>query len=596
MAQIYDFINTYNEQNTFNIKTSLEDNLVIITDKILGSFSLQLVIDSKKQTMDIEPYNNKNPNDAQLSGLINKKGKFKKISKIADLMEYITESIPIITNYCVGCYSRMEFQSDTYVTCGTKDCDYQFEELYIGNPVTALVKNDTALVKFLFDSAKDAITCARKYDIFEPFPVYFLKSKNGTRLKRGDMSILAGANYNDMKDFDKLQLVLNKIKINKFLEAADLLYDDQELLKEFGEDIYSLMRFIVLSCKVELKPDKLMREDDDKQQVKLNAQGKVIAASTLSCKAYKVVHAQDKNEEFLKLKGNAGKSHFLFHGSNWHNWYSILRNGLKNCSKTKLMTAGAAYGNGIYLSDSSALSYNYGRSGTRSIIGVFEVIGDKDRYKKGPTVFVCPDETQLIQRYLLIVPSTGYSEAIADLDKIFNQEIYKETSKVQTRIASKGIKKLVKEYKQIKKMQDKDDAGFRVEVLPDNTYIWKVYIFGYDPESVIGKDMKNLGIHEIEMEVRFPQSYPLEPPFIRVVSPRFKYQTGHVTSAGALCMQVLTDKFWSPACSIESLIVTIKSEILEGEGKLDYDKYNIPYTLNEAKSSFTRIARGHGWV
>jgi ubiquitin-protein ligase len=227
-------------------------------------------------------------------------------------------------------------------------------------------------------------------------------------------------------------------------------------------------------------------------------------------------------------------------------------------------------------------------------LGVFEVIGKKDRYKRSGTIYVCPDETQLIQRYLLIVPGTGYSNSIRELNNIFNSEIYTQTSKIKTRILSKGIKKLVREYKKIKKMKE-EEAGFRVEMTPDNTYLWKVYIFGYDPKSTIGKDMKKLKIKEIEMEVRFPENYPLSPPFIRVISPRFKYQTGHVTSAGALCMQVLTDKFWSPACSIESLIITIKSEILEGEGQLDYQKWNIPYTLNEAKSSFIRVARGHGW-
>ncbi len=591
MAQIFEFIESYNNF-ALKVDTDPDSSLVTFEDKVTGKFCLKLTIDKKK--LIIEPNDVLNANDMQLAGIINEKGKFNKISKILDLMEFIKDKISNVTNYCIGCYKKMEFQSAAYITCGDEQCNIKYEEMRIGNPVTDMVKDDPDLVRFLFDSAKDAITCDRKQFIFDPFPTYFLKHKIKIKKQRGKMDALSGDDHNDLKDYAKVTKVANKVKINKFLEAADISLDDQELIKEVGDDVYALMRFIILSCKVQLVPDKLMRNANS-DKVMLDSNGKVIKEGALNCKAYKVIHPHYKNEEFTKLKGENGKSHFLFHGSRWQNWYSILRNGLKNCSHTKLMTAGAAYGNGIYLSDNSGLSYTYGSSGSRSVIGVFEVIGEKDRYKKNASVYVCPDETQLIQRYLLIIPSKGYSNAVADLDKIFNNDIYNEKVKTRTRVIKKGIKKLLKEYKAIIK-QDSEKLGFRAELDPNNSYIWNIYIFGYDKESPIGKDMKNLGIKEIEMEVRFPDNYPFSPPFIRVVKPRFKYQTGHVTSAGALCMQVLTDKFWSPACSIESLIITIKSEILEGEGRLDYNKYNIPYTLSEAKSSFVRVAMGHQWM
>jgi len=41
------------------------------------------------------------------------------------------------------------------------------------------------------------------------------------------------------------------------------------------------------------------------------------------------------------------------------NWYSIMRNGLRNLSNTHLMTAGAAYGQGIYASSHYLTSYGY---------------------------------------------------------------------------------------------------------------------------------------------------------------------------------------------------------------------------------------------
>jgi len=108
--------------------------------------------------------------------------------------------------------------------------------------------------------------------------------------------------------------------------------------------------------------------------------------------------------------------------------------------------------------------------------------------------------------------------------------------------------------------------------------------------------MMKYGIDEIKMEVTFPPNYPFSPPFVRVISPRFEYQTGHVTSAGALCMQILTEKHWDPACSMDSLIVSIKSEILQGGGRLDVANCKLPYSEKEAKESFIRVARGHGWI
>lgn len=57
-------------------------------------------------------------------------------------------------------------------------------------------------------------------------------------------------------------------------------------------------------------------------------------------------------------------SYFAFHGSGIENWHSILRQGLLNCSGTKLMTTGQAYGPGIYLAPDSSTSMGYARTGS----------------------------------------------------------------------------------------------------------------------------------------------------------------------------------------------------------------------------------------
>jgi ubiquitin-conjugating enzyme E2 Q len=546
-----------------------------------------------KEVIQMNPYNDSIDN-THLYNIISKKEYL--VNDIFDLVNDIIEVIGEITNYCIGCYKKMDFQSDTYVTCGQMECNYKYEELKIGNPVTEKIKDDPEITRFIIDSAFDAILSDRKYDIFEPFPTHFLKNKESIKENiastRGKMSKIVGINYDNYKDFDKITGIVNSMNINKFFEFVDICGDDNEIVKEYGDDIYSLIRFIITSCKIDISPDSELLNDND---TIVNADGSLVKKGIgKNVKIYKINHPIDKEDEFKKMLG--GKSPvYLFHGSRWQNWYSIMRNGLKNCSRTKLMTAGAAYGNGIYLSDNFGFSCSYGQSGSKSVLGVFELADDINKYKKGPQVFVVDNEKVLIQRYLLIIPSNQSDNVTQEMNKIFNSKIYTQNEAVTRTVLGKGIKKLIREYKQIVK-QGHEKLGFRVTTDPKDAYLWKVFITGYNEEDLIGQDMRKFKIKDIELELKFPSNYPFSPPFIRIITPRFKYLTGHITQAGALCMQVLTEKHWSPACSIESLIVTIKSEILEGEGRIDPVNYNIPYSEKEAKESFIRLARAHSWL
>ena len=554
-----------------------------------------LVIESKMNLMNslrISPSNDSVANN-HLSNIVNKK-KY----NINDILELVTDIINImgeLTNYCIGCHKKMEFQSDEFVTCGSQECNYKYEELRIGNPVTDKLKDDPEITRFIIDSAFDAILSQRKYDIFEPFPTYFLKNtdeiKDSSLATRGSMSKISGQNYDDYKDFDRITNIVKSFKTKDFFEFIDICKDDDEIVKEYDEDVYTLIRFIITSCKIDICRDSELITEN---KTIVNADGSISKKGiSKNVKIYKINHPIDKEEEFKKMIDTKSPM-YLFHGSRWQNWYSIMRNGLKNCSNTKLMTAGAAYGNGIYLSDNFGLSCNYGMSGDKSVLGVFEFAVDINKYKKGPQVFVVDNEKILIQRYLLIIPSNEVHNATQEMNRIFNSKIYQQKETMTRTVLGKGIKKLIREYKSIVK-QDPDTLGFRVTTDPKDAYLWKVFITKYDETYSIGQDMKKYKIKEIELEMKFPSNYPFSPPFIRIITPRFIYQTGHITSAGALCMQILTDKFWSPACSIESLIVTIKSEILEGEGRVDPANYNIPYSEKDARESFHRVSRGHNW-
>jgi ubiquitin-conjugating enzyme E2 Q len=101
----------------------------------------------------------------------------------------------------------------------------------------------------------------------------------------------------------------------------------------------------------------------------------------------------------------------------------------------------------------------------------------------------------------------------------------------------------------------------------DSMDAWCISLFDFDPDSNLAKDLLVVGLDCVELEMTFPEQYPFEPPFVRVVSPRFERQTGFVMN-GALCMELLTKDGWNPINDIESVIVSIRSLMVVGDGRV----------------------------
>ncbi|KAK2867945.1 hypothetical protein FQN49_003314 [Arthroderma sp. PD_2] len=152
------------------------------------------------------------------------------------------------------------------------------------------------------------------------------------------------------------------------------------------------------------------------------------------------------------------------------------------------------------------------------------------------------------------------------------------------------------------------DLGWYIDPnLVNTAYQWIVELHSFDPSLPLAKDMQMADIKSVVLELRFPQQYPIAPPFVRVIRPRFLgFQSGgggHVTAGGALCMELLTNSGWSAVSSIESVLLQVRmaisstdprpARLVPGQdariGKV------MQYGVMEAVEAYVRACKMHGW-
>ena len=131
-----------------------------------------------------------------------------------------------------------------------------------------------------------------------------------------------------------------------------------------------------------------------------------------------------------------------------------------------------------------------------------------------------------------------------------------------------GVKRIASEFKYLRRCIDEHDIGQigNLTTIDDNVAIWRFELSNFDKSSPAGQqlnsDLKQLKLRYgqgfLLMEVTFPEAYPHEPLFLRIVSPRCVWYTGHVTAGGAICLEVLTNtgskNSWRPDFCVESIL------------------------------------------
>ncbi|KAF1845406.1 uncharacterized protein K460DRAFT_405668 [Cucurbitaria berberidis CBS 394.84] len=172
-----------------------------------------------------------------------------------------------------------------------------------------------------------------------------------------------------------------------------------------------------------------------------------------------------------------------------------------------------------------------------------------------------------------------------------------------TTSATRRLMKDFKEVIQIQKKEPPHELGWHIdEEKIENIYQWIVELHSFDPTLPLAQDMKKKNIKSIILELRFGKDYPMSPPFVRVIRPRFltflQGGGGHVTAGGAMCMQLLTNDGWSAVSSIESVLLQVrmamssldpKAARLQSGGPMDYG-------VGEAVEAYIRACNMHNWT
>ncbi len=564
------------------VKIALNDTCIDVTLDYNGKqIPFKLVLgksSSGNEIINIEPVGKNSTELMRIINAVESKG-FKYVDNIYDILELMNKMLTESHKHCVICAGPLEYPSERPSACGDKLCQYKAEEVFLDDQIVLdMLKKSPEVFKFLVESSVVAINSRACETRFEPFPARFLIGDSKDRYIRGELTALNGNKIR--KDIERLRTLVGTLgNIGQLMKDTSVLNTEQELRHALNDDLYYLIRFIVKSNTTHLEPVRLFDENQ------MNG-----------IQQFKIRYTSEVEETFNAKIGSAGHC-FLFHGSGEENWHSILRNGLKNCSGTKLQTNGAAYGNGIYLSDNYITSIGYSR-GSMCVIGVCQVVGNKSKYKKGGSNIYVANEHDLILRYLFV---GSHAIMMKVSSNIFNTKfglIVEETKTREKVMTSRGNNRLMKELNELQR-EEIQKMGFVIKNRGDDLFTWDVFMTEFDPESPITGDLQRRGVDSVHVEISFPitgQKYPFAPPFVRVVYPRFEFHTGHITIGGSVCIELLTPQGWSSVYKIESLLVQLKALVLAGGARLDETKWNVPYDVREAKGAFTRVARQHGWM
>ena len=367
-------------------------------------------------------------------------------SIIEILVTNIEQNHNIYHEICPICHNVKDF--NTMIVSPCEKCIPLSYDKFYDNTVLDLFNKDPNLFKLLLLTSLSAIDVKER---FSPVPVYCLSGKY---------------------EIEKLGKHVVERDFSYYINHIQNNFTDAELAKLIKLTEYMFLKHIVLSNNTRLNY--------------FNESNNV----SVFCEAISVDDVWNKNDRILftvdhpihkqKRFETVNVVH-MFHGSPLHNWYSIMRNGLKNYSGTNMMTTGQAHGPGVYLGADMNTSSSYCGASKEIdnqhwfIMGVVQVL-NSEKYKKTPNIYVASDETHLLLKYLVMFKKSVHNRSYDSIQKYLLSELphsikmnyidsYKITLKRLNKELSdlnKKIKKIHKENKDVKITVTTIDGGEKV--------------------------------------------------------------------------------------------------------------------------------------
>lgn len=164
--------------------------------------------------------------------------------------------------------------------------------------------------------------------------------------------------------------------------------------------------------------------------------------------------------------------------------------------------------------------------------------------------------------------------------------------------------RLMKELRDIYRSDSFKSNMYSIELVNDSIYEWNIRLRSVDPDSPLHNDLILLkekeGKDSILLNIMFKETYPFEPPFVRVVYPIIS--GGYVLVGGAICMELLTKQGWSSAYTVEAVIMQIAATLVKGKARIQFGATKVvsqsQYSLARAQQSFKSLVQIHeknGW-
>ena len=170
-----------------------------------------------------------------------------------------------------------------------------------------------------------------------------------------------------------------------------------------------------------------------------------------------------------------------------------------------------------------------------------------------------------------------------------------------TSMATRALQREMSTTLQIQNTHPPQGLGWYIDPnLVNNIYQWIVELHSFEAQLPLAQDMKAKGLKSVILEIRFGKEYPISPPFVRIIRPRFLCFTsgggGHVTAGGAMCMELLTNSGWSAVSNIESVLLQVRLALSSTDprpARLEHGPVR-DYGVAEAMEAFVRACNAHG--